>query len=194
MNAYTIVYNPKYIKGKIEHWEDVLRPEYKGKISCGDVSKSFSYTEAYVALRKQNVLNEDYFRKLAKQDPFLLVSASDLINKCVTGEYPIIVIAAPGTAYRANLKGAGLELVFPPEGWPVIGWPAVILAHAPHPHAAKLFMDFIHSEHGQYIAQESGYIPGRKGMKSKHPVFPKPIYQMKGYIKIDWREVTDRYR
>lgn len=192
MNAYSIVYNPKYIKEKITHWQDVLRPEYKGKISLGDVTKSFSYTEAYVALRK--ILDEDYFKKLGKQEPFLLVSASDLINKCVAGEFPIIVIGAPGTAFRANLKGAGLELVFPPAGWPAIGWPAVILAHAPHPNAGKLFMDFIHSEVGQYILQDSGYIAGREGIKSQYPVYPKPIYQIKGNIKIDWREITDDYR
>ena len=136
-----IVYNPKYVKGEILHWKDVLRPEYKGKISCGDVSNSASHTETYLAIRK--VLGASFFKELGKQDPFVLVSAPDLVNKAISGEYPIVVMGAPSFAFRANLKGAGLKLVFPPEGWPAVGYQMAILAHAPHPNAVKAFYRFL---------------------------------------------------
>jgi hypothetical protein len=44
-SARCIVYNPKHVKGDILHWKDVLRAEYKGKISCADVSNSASHTD-----------------------------------------------------------------------------------------------------------------------------------------------------
>ena len=154
-SARNIVYNPKHVKGEIVHWKDVLRPEYKGKISCADVSNSASHTEAYLPLRK--VLGASFFKELAKQDPFVIVSAQDQVNKAITGEYPIIVMGSASTAFRANLQGAGLKLVFPPEGWAAIGWQIAILTRAPHPNASKLFVDFFHSELGQQILLDDGY-------------------------------------
>jgi iron(III) transport system substrate-binding protein len=188
-----ITYNPKHIKGEIVHWKDALRPEYKGKISCTDVSNSASHTEAYLPLVK--VLGAGYFKELAKQDPFLLVSSSDLTNKAVSGEYPIVVMGGATTAFRANLNGAALKLVFPAEGWAAIGYQTVILTRAPHPNAAKLFLDFFHSEVAQKILlEEEGYAVGRLGVKSKYPEFPRPIYDVKGAIPMDWRKVTAKDR
>ncbi len=188
-----IVYNPKYIKEDIKHWKDVLRPQYKGKISCSDVVRSFSHTEGWVALR--TVLGVSYLKELAKQNPFLLVSSSDLINKCITGEYPINVIGSATLAFRANLKGAGLKIVFPPEGWPAMGSTTAIFAHAPHPNAAKLWVDFRLSEVAQKTLMErGGYIIGRLGVESKYPEYPAPIYKMKGYIQMDWRKISVKDR
>lgn len=188
-----IVYNPKYVKEDIAHWKDVLRPQYKGKISCSDVVRSFSHTEGWVALR--TVLGVSFLKELAKQDPFLLVSSSDLINKCITGEYPINVMGSASLAFRANFKGAGLKIVFPPEGWPAMGSTTAIFTHAPHPNAAKLWVDFRLSEVGQKILLErGGYVIGRLGIESKYPEYPAPIYKMKGYIQMDWRKISDQDR
>jgi len=191
-SIYAILYNPKYVKGEIIHWKDVLRPEYKGKISCGDLSKSPSYIDGCLVIRK--ILDTSFFRELGKQDPFVLVSASDLVNKAITGEYPIVVISSQGPAFRANLKGAGLKLVFPPEGCAAGGYTMAVLANPPHPNASKLFMDFYHSESAQKIMLESGFPIGRLGLKSKYPEFPVPIYDLKGYTPIDWRKIGDQER
>lgn len=191
--AYGLAYNPKFIKEEIVSWKDVLRPEYKGKICCGDVSKSFSYTEAYLAIR--SVVGRGFFEELGKLKPFVLVSASDLVNKSTTGEFPIIVISSQGVVFRANEKGAGLKLVFPPEGWAAIGYPVAILAHAPNPNAAKLFMDYIHGEVFQEMNLNfGGEVMGRLGLKSKFDVYPKPIYDLKGSVQMEWRKVTNKER
>lgn len=183
-----IVYNPKYVEREIVHWKDVLRPEYKGKISCGDVSKSLSYTVAYLAIRQAGGV--DFFAELGKLNPFVLVSASELVNKCITGEFPIVVIGSTGTAYRTNLKGAGLKLVHPPEGYGTVGYPTAILARAPHPNAAKLWIDFLHSEAGQKLILEKACYPiGRMGIQSGHLDYPKPIYEIEGLVKLDWRKI-----
>jgi iron(III) transport system substrate-binding protein len=191
-NPAGIAYNPKHVKGEILHWKDVLRPGYKGKISCADVSNSASHTEMYLVIKK--VLDAHFFKELAKQDPFLLVSTSDLTNKAVSGEYPIIVMIAGGNPFRANLDGAGLKLVFPAEGFPAVGVEMAILTHAPHPNAAKLFLDYYHSEVGQKIRLEEGISVGRLGVKSKYTEFPIPIYDMKGAIPMDWRKITAKDR
>ncbi len=187
-----IVYNPKYVKENIAHWKHVLQPQYRGKISCADVVRSFSHTEGWVALR--TVLGVNFLKELAKQDPFLLVSSSDLINKCITGEYPINVLGSASLAVRANRKGAGLKIVFPPEGWPAMGSTTTIFSHAPHPNAAKLWVDFRLGEVGQKILLENGYIVGRMGIESGYAEYPAPIYKMKGYVQMDWRKISDQDR
>lgn len=190
---YCLLYNPKYVKGEILHWKDVLRPEYKGKISCADVYNSASYTEGYLAMRK--ALGASFFQELAKQDPFFLVSATDLLSKAITGEYPIVVMGGGTFAFRENLNGAGIKIVFPSEGWAAIGRQMVILAHAPHPNASKLFLDFYHSEVAQKILlEQEGSLVGRLGLKSKYPEFPAPIYDIKGAIPMDWRKLTTKDR
>jgi iron(III) transport system substrate-binding protein len=188
---FGICYNYKLIKGEIKSWKDVLRPEYKGKIALADVSKSMSYVDAYLALL--NVVGKSFFEELAKQNPFLLVSASDLINKCVAGEFPIVVMTEAGHPGRAIAKGGDLKLVFPPEGFANLGYPMAILARAPHPNAAKLFMDFMHSKVGQEIVFKDFQPVGKLGIKSTSE-YPKPIYEMKGVIEMDWRKITAQDR
>jgi iron(III) transport system substrate-binding protein len=189
---YGICYNPRIIKGEIKHWKDVLRPEYKDKICAADVSKSMSYVDAYLGLLK--VVGKGFFEELAKQNPFLLVSATDLVNKCVAGEFPIVVMTEAGNPGRANVRqGANLKIVFPPEGFSNVGYPIAILAHAPHPNAAKLFVDFMHSKVGQEIVFADTQPVGRLGFKSTSE-FPKPVYEMKGVVEMDWRKVTAQDR
>jgi iron(III) transport system substrate-binding protein len=192
-NLWAIAYNPKYVKEEILHWKDVLRPEYKGKIVCLDPTQSFSTADAYLALRK--IVGKSFFEELGKLKPFLLASGSDAINKCVSGEYPINVFGTSILAFRANEKGAGIKMIFPPEGFVVVGYPAAILARAPHPNAAKLFMDYYHGESFQNVFLNiDGVAVGRLGIKSKHEFYPKPIYEIKGAIEMDWTKITKRDR
>ncbi len=188
-----ITYNPKYVKGEIVHWKDVLRPEYEGKLVCGDISASASLTEVYLSLTK--ALGKSFFEELGKRRPFLTTSVTDRLNKCVSGEFPVCLLSSQGIVFRVNQKGAGLKIVFPPEGWAVTGYPTAILARAPHPNAAKLFMDFFHGAPCQEMMLNHAGLPtARFGVKSKYADFPKPVYELKGAIEMDWRKVTKQDR
>jgi len=187
-----LTYNPKYVKGEIVHWKDVLRPEYEGKLVCGDISASYSLIEAYLSLCK--VLGKSFFEELGKRRPFLTTSVTDRLNKCISGEFPICLLSTH-IVFRSNEKGAGLKIVFPQEGWALTGYPTAILAHASHPNAAKLFMDFFHGAPCQDLMLNHAGLPvGRFGVKSRYTDFPKPIYEMKGAIEMDWRKVTKQDR
>ena len=47
---------------------------------------------------------------------------------------------------------------------------------------------------GQQMLLDDGYLVGRRGIKSKYPEFPRPIYDIKGAIPMDWRKVTTKDR
>jgi iron(III) transport system substrate-binding protein len=188
-----ITYNPKYVKGEIVHWRDVLRPEYEGKLVCGDISASASLTEVYLSLSK--AFGKGFFEELGKRRPFLTTSVTDRLNKCISGEFPVCLLSSQSIVFRVNQKGAGLKIVFPPEGWAVTGYPTAILARAPHPNAAKLFVDFFHGAPCQeMMLNHAGLATARYGIKSKYADFPKPIYELKGAIEMDWRKVTKQDR
>ena len=61
--------------------------------------------------------------------------------------------------------GQPLEYIYPPEGVVVVPQPMVGFSKAPHPNAAKLFIDFFRSEQGQLILYESNPLhSGREGL------------------------------
>jgi ABC-type Fe3+ transport system substrate-binding protein len=65
-----------------------------------------------------------------------------------------------------------------------------ILAKAPHPSAAKLWVDFILSEAGQRVlVEKEALISGRAGFVSPTPEYAPPIDKM-NVIKIDWEKIT----
>lgn len=56
-------------------------------------------------------------------------------------------------------------------------------------------MDFVHGQLGQdLLLNFGGTAVGRFGVKSKYADFPKPIYELKGAIEMDWRRVTNQDR
>ena len=66
----------------------------------------------------------------------------------------------------------------------------MLAAKAPHPNAAKLWLDFILSEAGQKILVENeALISGRSGFKSPIPDYAPPIEKL-NVIKVDWEKIT----
>ena len=64
------------------------------------------------------------------------------------------------------------------------------LAKAPHPNAAKLWIDFILSEEGQSIlVKGEALMSGRSGFKSPLPEYAPPIESLK-LIKMDWKGLS----
>jgi ABC-type Fe3+ transport system substrate-binding protein len=65
-----------------------------------------------------------------------------------------------------------------------------ILAAAPHPAAAKLWVDFMLSDVGQKIMVDNeAMMSGRSGFVSPNPAYAPPIDSL-NVIKIDWSKLT----
>ncbi len=186
-----MMWNPKFVKKNITTYNDLLDPEFKGMICSADPKKSESYLGDYMGLRK--VLSKEFMTKLAKQGPIIwLTRGPDVLNKVVTGERPVTFMGNNRNAYVASLEGANIKVCFPKEGITVRAnnWP--ILAKAPHPNAAKLLIDYVHSEEGQRLmAEMSGYFIGRKGVPIPQKVreFTPPLTDI-NIIPVDWTTMT----
>jgi iron(III) transport system substrate-binding protein len=188
--AYIFV--PMWNSGKLDFkgtsWKDVIGAVPSGRISVGDAGNSVTYLATYMGLK--SVLGIDYFKKLAEMKPTFVVRSESIANQVVTGQDLFAFSGMPTRAYQFNKRGAQLKFLLPKEGVVLLPQAIFVLAKAPHPSAAKLWMDFILSEAGQKILVEyEALISGRTGFASPIPDYAPPIDKL-NVIKIDWEKVT----
>jgi iron(III) transport system substrate-binding protein len=169
-------------------WKDVFGAVPAGRLSIGDASKSVTYLDTYSGLRK--VLDLEYFKKIAETKPPFLLRSEQIAGRLVSGEDLTAFTGMPTRAYQYNQKGAKLKFMLPEEGVVLLPQSMFILKKAPHPNAAKLWIDFILSERGQdSLVSGEALISGRAGFKSPLPEYAPSIDSLK-IIKIDWEHVS----
>jgi putative spermidine/putrescine transport system substrate-binding protein len=79
----------------------------------------------------------------------------------------------------------------PEEGVVLLPQSMFILKQAPHPNAAKLWIDFVLSERGQSVlVKGEALISGRAGFRSPLPDYA-PALDSLNIIKIDWEKTSN---
>jgi iron(III) transport system substrate-binding protein len=169
-------------------WKDVVRAVPAGRMSIGDVSKSVTYLDTYAGLR--TVLDLDYFKSIAADKPSFIVRSEQIAGRLVSGEDLMAFSGMPTRAYQFNQKGARLKFMMPEEGVVLLPQSMFILKQAPHPNAAKLWIDFVLSERGQNVlVKGEALISGRAGFRSPLPDYA-PALDSLNVIKIDWEKTS----
>ena len=139
---------------------DLLDPRLKGKMAWNGSSMAGSF--GFVANVLTSMGDErgmDYLRALAKQQ-IVNVDASSraVLDQVIAGEYWMNLMAFNHHVVISALKGAPtdwLKLEPAPVTLDAVG----LLKDAPHPHAARLLLEYLTSVEGQKIMQENDYLP-----------------------------------
>jgi iron(III) transport system substrate-binding protein len=185
-----MMWNPKRYKKGLAKYADLLDPQLKGMICSCDATKADAALYGYLTLRKK--LNKDFFVKLAKQDVMLFGRVSEVPPKVVTGEFLAGFLGSNRAAYVAASEGGDVKVTFSKEGEALQANPLVILSKAPHPNAAKLLFDYIHSFEGQKLMVDmDGYQTGRKDIQTPRKIldFSPPVPQI-NVIPMNWKSLT----
>jgi ABC-type Fe3+ transport system substrate-binding protein len=152
-------------------FQDLLDPKWKGKIAWNS-SPTPSGAGGFTGLVLTSMGEEKgkaYLKDLAKQNiSGLQVAARQVLDQVIAGEYPIALSIFNNHAVISAAKGA-------PSDW--IKWdPAMavfsvasITKDAPHPNAAKLFLDFLVSKEGQQLYRDADYMPMDPEVPAKDP-------------------------
>ena len=146
-----ITYNTKLLKpaDAPANWPDLLDPKWRNKVSVGHPAFSGYVGNWVLAMRK--LYGWEYFEKLEKNRPQIGRSINDTVTMLNAGER--IVAAGPaGTTLASVDKGNPLALVYPTDGALLMVSPTAVMANAPRPNAARLFLEFLLSEEAARIA------------------------------------------
>lgn len=185
--SYTgVVYNTKLIRDADvpRKFDDLLKPTLKGKMGLPNAESALRGVGAIVTAKGENFLKSLAGQGI-KQYSMGALGLTDLI---VTGELPLMLTGFKSNADLAASKGAPIawapmELVATNAGG------AAVVANAPHPHAALLFVDFLISPEGQKVmAEQFGY-----GSAAKEYGFKK-WYPEQGLSYQKYEELTEKWQ
>jgi iron(III) transport system substrate-binding protein len=188
--AYSFVpaWNADTLNFKGTSWRDVLGAVPAGRISTNDAANSATGLLSYMGLRQQ--LGIDFFHELAKMKPRFIVRSEQTAEALITGQDLMAFGGSPGRLFQSNEKGANLKFLLPKEGIVLLPAGTFILAKAPHPNAAKLWIDFTLSEAGQTVlSKREALISARSGFKSPLPDYAPAIDELTP-MPIDWNKIT----
>jgi iron(III) transport system substrate-binding protein len=166
-NTFVLAYNKRNVKPDDvpKTYEDLLRPMWKGRQIINDTD-NFEWFDGLLKFwgRDKGLA---YFRRLAQQDQIFQRGARGRIQLVAAGEAPLAIGYGPHAQSFVN-QGAPIEWV-PLEPVVVIVNTVSIAQRAPHPAAARLFIDFLFSKAAQLKLREMSRIPSRSDVDSDPP-------------------------
>jgi ABC-type Fe3+ transport system substrate-binding protein len=172
LGVRSAAYNTQLVSKEVapHGYQDLLDPRWKGKMVWNP--KSMTGAWGFIATVIKSMGDEqgmNYLRKLAKQDIVPLpIAIRAVLDRVIGGEYAIGLEmnnthAAISAGQSAPVQWVPLDPVS--ETLQVAG----ITKGAPHPNAARLFIDFMVSRTGQQIFRDNDYLPMHPDINAKIP-------------------------
>ena len=175
--------NKDAVKNVPQVWADLLKPEYKGQVALAGDPRASAQAQMSVyaaALANGGSLDDvmpglEFFKKLNEAGNFVPVVAKQAT--VAKGETPVIMRWDYNSlADAASLAGnPTIETVIPKDGALAGVYIQGISAYAPHPNAAKLWMEYLYSDEGQIIWLKGGCHPIRYNDLAKRGVIPADV-------------------
>jgi len=140
-------------------WEELLLPKWKGRFAMDE-----NEIEWYAAMLDYHgrEKGQRFMRALAAQSPQFRRGHTLLSKLLSAGDFPLALVHS-SEMEEAKKAGAPVDWVRTTD--PIVSSPSVmaISARAPHPAAARAFVDFVVSPEGQAIVASKGRTPARGG-------------------------------
>jgi iron(III) transport system substrate-binding protein len=155
--------------------KDYLDPKWKGKMAIAGTTTGTQWIGAV-----WDTMGREFLEKLSAQEINVQnMSGAALSGLVASGEVPLSPTIFNSNIFTHKQKNAPVE-------WrpidPVIAGvgSSGLVVNAPHPHAALLFLDYLHSKLGQQAAMKGGLSSARNDIGSLEQKFKK-IYMESKY-------------
>jgi iron(III) transport system substrate-binding protein len=167
-------------------WKDILNPAFKDGISAKLATSGMQHAQWYV-LRK--LYGNDFWQEFAKQRPKGFDARAQLFDRLSKGDDRMCVLAEYAGYTLFAEKGADIEFVAPPDGLPATAFFIGVVNRAPHPEAAKLFVDWALSKRGQAVYQNQKILL-YGSLRTDAPPMPtgKRLADFKLLFPTDWND------
>ena len=126
-------------------YADTLDPKWKGKVGTQTMDSGGSAATLHAFLRVK--LGDDAWKRLAQNEPRIYPNSAPELTDLVRGRIPLAYIDA-GSIVTQLQSGAPLKMVFPREGLAGYGVFGNVTSTAPHPNAARVWMNYLVSKRG----------------------------------------------
>jgi len=149
-------------KGEVRSLYDLLDPKWKGRISMNDPTiqgGGFSLFQVYV-----RHIGIEYWHKLAKQEILISRDRRQIMDWLAKGKVAVTVAPNNESFNQFKEAGAPLEFLTPKEGtYLSTGNGSVsLMNNAPHPNAARLFINWMLTREGQTNFTKSMGVPSAR--------------------------------
>nr|NIO07349.1 extracellular solute-binding protein [Deltaproteobacteria bacterium] len=167
--------NPELVKPReFKSYKDLLKPKWKGKIVFADPRRPGSAQATFMFFMLHPELGESFIRKLANHDPVIIGDPALAMDSVTRGKYPILLAPRSTILGDALRRGLPIKIVTPSEikeGSDISpGAGALAMFNkAPHPNAAKVYINWLLTREGQYgFAKAVGYVSRRLDVPSDY--------------------------
>lgn len=146
-------------EAEIKEYGDLLKPQYKGKIVSGDPSVNGPGTIWF--RNYYPVLGESFMKALVKQEPLVSRDRRLTVEWLARGKYPILVAGTIEELLSLKKLGLPIKGVETKEGEYIhTGNNSIAVAtRAPHPNAARVFVNWMLTKEGQTLWSEAISVP-----------------------------------
>src|SRR5436190_13620674 len=190
VRQYVIGYNTRLVRQPPASWGALLEPGWAGKLAIDE-----SDVEWYAAMldywgRDKGI---GFMRALARQKPQQRRGHHLLTRLLVAGDFPLALVHA-NEIEKEKKDGAPVEWVRSLD--PVITSPSqvAIAAQAPHPGAARLFVDFLLSKDGQRAIASRGRVPARTDLGASAAGEPLKVHYVSPGLAPDFNRHEREFR
>ncbi len=172
-NAYVSAYNTRLVPARAlpKTYDDLLDPKWKGKLML-EGTKAEWFAGMLQILGQERGLK--FMRELAKQQPSTREGHELLAQLIAAGEGAIDINIPAASVERMKERGAPIDwTALGPVPATLVG--AGIAAQAPHPNAARVFLDFLLSRDGQRLMQTPGRMVARSDLANEQAAMLKEL-------------------
>jgi iron(III) transport system substrate-binding protein len=178
----TLFVNPKAVKPEsISSYKDLLNPKWKQKIVLDDPTRAGPGQATFTFFYLHPELGPNFIRALAKQEPTVLRDYLQELDGIAKEKFLVLIGVSDIVAEERMKAGVPIAILDPrkiKEGSDVSPGSGglAIFNRAPHPNAAKVYINWLLSKEGQTgFAQVNGYISARLDVPTDHSPWRVPI-------------------
>ncbi len=174
LESYGIVYHPKVFQRlglpEPRDWDDLLNPKLKGQVvQCAPTLSGSSHGAYEVILQRDgDEQGWEWLKRLSGNTGMFAARSRDVPSLVARGEFAAGFAAPSYMALEDHLAGFDIRFVVPKTAALSIGTIA-LLSGAPHPKAARAFVEFMLSNRGQQVAIDRGVFPINPKLRLQGP-------------------------
>jgi iron(III) transport system substrate-binding protein len=168
---FALLVNTNLVKEPIKSWKDLEDPKWAGKILSDD-PRALGAGEVWFEVTYRT-FGRAFHEKIAAHKPVISRVFAESNRRIARGEFPIYLPF--NVSEYQSLKGLPIKVITPEEGVPYVPFGSAVLKDAPHPNAARLFMNFMLDPARQLVFATEGFRPAARDMGPRIPEELRPL-------------------